>query len=369
MTYLPYVEFVTPWPEGFWQNKAQSEWLVAKNKKTEENERNYQLNLDACLPAVLKAASLMDTEFARLKATATLNIGELRALKSTQFEDEIARMFMRLGYAVTQTPYSNDGGRDAVMTKDGKKYLVECKCHAEGGTAGRPMLQKLHSAMITDKADGGFFITTGSISHPARMFAPQYGIELIDSKALMQLMADSKPGDHSTEYKAGCHQCGAVVTHEARALTRPVICPNGHEINTIISMDEVLHSQPTREQIDEIIFGWATQMFAPYGWSDFAPYSYGEDRKKELFNEARQCTLEQREIKRAEQAVDAAKWKAKAIKEDRQTTATTAGAWIGGAVGTAFLGPVGLMIGPFVGGAIGHMIGKANAKGTENVES
>jgi hypothetical protein len=40
-------------------------------------------------------------------------------MDSKQFEDAVAALFCQLGYAVEQTPYSNDRGKDAIARKDG----------------------------------------------------------------------------------------------------------------------------------------------------------------------------------------------------------------------------------------------------------
>ena len=140
-------------------------------------------------------------------------------------------MFRRLGYEVQQTPYANDFGRDAIMIKYGKKYLVECKCYAKGGLSGRPALQKLHSAMVTDNATSGFFVTTSGFSDRAIKFGKQNKIELIDAGALGRLMLESNlaAGANSVEYSSLCHFCGDVVRHSLRA-PRPVTCKNGHEV-------------------------------------------------------------------------------------------------------------------------------------------
>ena len=61
-----------------------------------------------------------------------------------------------MGYDVEQTPYTNDGGRDAVAQKDGRVFLIECKRYAADRTVGRPELQKLFAAMTEANADGGF---------------------------------------------------------------------------------------------------------------------------------------------------------------------------------------------------------------------
>jgi hypothetical protein len=47
------------------------------------------------------------------------SLAELRCLSPQRFGNEIANLFQRLGYEVHQTPYSNDFGRDAILTKLG----------------------------------------------------------------------------------------------------------------------------------------------------------------------------------------------------------------------------------------------------------
>lgn len=209
----------------------------------------------------------MIEEHARLYSTLAMNIDELRALKSTQFEDEIARMFTRLGYDVTQTPYSNDLGRDAILTKDGRKYLVECKCYAAGGSSGRPPLQKLHSAMVTDEAAGGFFVTTGGFSDPARKFAKKNKIELVDPDTLVRLMLESKPAAaNSMKYKSACHHCGELVSHDLRAPVS-VKCSNGHEVKPSLDFATVLKQYHPSDKIEAWRYVGRYNKRIPNGWS------------------------------------------------------------------------------------------------------
>jgi HJR/Mrr/RecB family endonuclease len=108
--------------------------------------------MEQCVALQRKAVTIVLEEHARLHPTLALSVDELRAISSTSFEDEIARMFTRLGYEVKQTSYSNDGGRDAIMMKDGNKYLVECKRYAKGGLSGRCVYQKPIPAHSGDEA-------------------------------------------------------------------------------------------------------------------------------------------------------------------------------------------------------------------------
>ena len=186
------------------------------------------------------ATILQAKERSRLAASLVPRIQELRALTPQGFEDEVARMFERLGYAVEQTSYTNDGGRDAILTKNGKKYLVECKRYAEGGQTGRPDLQKFHSAIITDVAISGFFVTAGRFTQEAIAFAKKVSIELVDHGALVRMMLDSKPtaADDDT-YQSMCRECEAVVSHRLRT-PRTVKCSNGHKVEPTLDLNSIL---------------------------------------------------------------------------------------------------------------------------------
>jgi hypothetical protein len=78
-----------------------------------------------------KAEELASSELKRLFGFYVPTLSQLRSLTPQAFEDCIAGMFLRLGYSVEQTPYSNDYGRDAIMMRDGRKALLECKRYGE----------------------------------------------------------------------------------------------------------------------------------------------------------------------------------------------------------------------------------------------
>src|SRR6056297_4023465 len=83
-----------------------------------------------------------------------------------EFEDLMEDVFRNLGYEnVRQAAKTADEGRDILMEEvvDGTRraIVVECK-HTE--TVGRPVVQKLHSAVATFDFDGpkrGMVVTTG----------------------------------------------------------------------------------------------------------------------------------------------------------------------------------------------------------------
>ncbi|QLD90380.1 restriction endonuclease [Natronomonas salina] len=120
----------------------------------------------------------------------------LDELSGYEFEDLMEDVFRELGYEnVRQADRTADEGRDIMMEEvvDGTRraIVVECKHTA---TVGRPVLQKLHSAVATFDFDGpkrGMIATTGRFTNPAQEYAEAlrrnddpYPIELLDGTDL-----------------------------------------------------------------------------------------------------------------------------------------------------------------------------------------
>ena len=110
-----------------------------------------------------------------------------------EFEDLCARILQKSGWGDVETLGGvADGGRDIIVTQsDGSKIVVECK-HYPRSTVGRPIIQKLHSAVLTTHAKHGIIITTGKFSKAAvehaRMLTKNHlKMELYDMSKLVEL--------------------------------------------------------------------------------------------------------------------------------------------------------------------------------------
>jgi len=116
-----------------------------------------------------------------------------------EFEDLMEDVFRNLGYEnVRQSRKTADEGRDVLMEEviDGERraIVVECK-HTD--SVGRPVVQKLHSAVSTFDFDGpkrGMVVTTGGFTSPAEGYADDlrdagdpYPVELIDGTDLREI--------------------------------------------------------------------------------------------------------------------------------------------------------------------------------------
>ena len=78
---------------------------------------------------------------------------------------------------VERTALSNDGGKDIIVYSPEGPIFVECKDW--GNTpVGRPVVQKLHSAVITEGAIKGIIMTTGTFSQEAYDYVNKYGLPI-----------------------------------------------------------------------------------------------------------------------------------------------------------------------------------------------
>ena len=120
-------------------------------------------------------------------------------LSGFEFEDLMEDVFRNLGYEnVRQASRTADEGRDILMEEvvngTRRAVVVECK---HTGTVGRPVVQKLHSAIATFDFDGpkrGMVVTTGGFTGPAEEYAAglsdtddPYPITLLDGTDLRNI--------------------------------------------------------------------------------------------------------------------------------------------------------------------------------------
>ena len=115
---------------------------------------------------------------------------ELQQMDPYQFESYVGGVLRTHGYRhVKVTARSNDGGKDIVCyDRAGRKCVVEVKRYADKRLIGRPMIQKLHSCMIHEKAPKAIFITTSDFNTNAIQYARGKNIELNNGKQFVGMI-------------------------------------------------------------------------------------------------------------------------------------------------------------------------------------
>ena len=202
---------------------------IQREREAAEFKRSQQEALKA------EARRVREQEIERLSKGWLSNTKSYFEMTPRQFEDAIAELFRKLGYEVRQTPFSNDGGLDAIARKDGKKYLIECKRYAATATIGRRDLQIFYAAMMDEKADGGIYINTGIFASTAAKYAEGKGILLYDRSRLPILVNQAFPmAADTSQAKVVCLECGALTAlpvGDERAVAK---CARGHIVTSNI---------------------------------------------------------------------------------------------------------------------------------------
>ena len=143
----------------------------------------------------------------------------LDELSGFEFEDVMEDVFRNLGYENVRTAERvADRGRDITMEEqvDGQRraVVVECK-HTD--TVGRPVVQKLHSAVATYDYDGpkrGMVATTGRFTGPAKEYAESlranndpHPVELLDGEDLRALADEVGLDLYNGRIEILCDRC------------------------------------------------------------------------------------------------------------------------------------------------------------------
>ncbi len=113
-------------------------------------------------------------------------------LSPTDFERRMANLFEAMGYVVEHTGRTGDHGIDLLATSNavitGGKLVIQCKRYAEVNKVGESEVRDLYGAVTHERASKGILVTTSDFTSPARKFATDKQLELINGSKLAQLM-------------------------------------------------------------------------------------------------------------------------------------------------------------------------------------
>jgi restriction system protein len=136
------------------------------------------------------------------------------AMNWQDFERLMGAWFKRQGYDVTQAGGAHaDGGVDIELRRNGELYLVQCK-HYRAWKVSVDLVRELYGVMAARGASGGFFVTSGQFTEPARDFAEGRAITLMDGDALSQVLASDgfqteSHEESSAAQSPSCPVCGS----------------------------------------------------------------------------------------------------------------------------------------------------------------
>jgi restriction system protein len=128
-----------------------------------------------------------------LRSASTPSGRSLAGISWHEFELLVGEALRRQGFSIEESGGAGpDGGIDLIAHKDGERYLVQCK-HWRALQVGVPVVRELYGAMAAEGAVGGFVVTSGGFTQPAREFAKGRNLQLIDGPLLKRWIAAAQP--------------------------------------------------------------------------------------------------------------------------------------------------------------------------------
>jgi restriction system protein len=158
--------------------------------------------------------SFLTQKFRSKRFKTTKSMSDLRSLSWRQFESYIGELFREQGYFVMETDEGPDNGVDLVLKKDGEKTYVQCK-HWKANSVGVEKVRELLGAMTAGGAHNGIFVASGYYTNPAKEFARECGIRLVDGDELAHLIgvlteeSDERSGISDQGSGVTCPVCDA----------------------------------------------------------------------------------------------------------------------------------------------------------------
>lgn len=148
------------------------------------------------------------------------SIESIRDMSWQEFELLVGEAFRRKGFEVRENGGGGaDGGIDLILTKNGKKSIVQCK-RWKTFSIGVPLIRELYGVMTAERANDCIFVSSGNYTAEARLFAEDKPIWLIDGTELLEMIAGvqtqpniKKPSSYQQPVTKTpeCPLCGSVM--------------------------------------------------------------------------------------------------------------------------------------------------------------
>jgi HJR/Mrr/RecB family endonuclease len=135
------------------------------------------------VPDFLPSMSTPAQEIATAQATKPpVDAASIAAMSGTEFQALVATLLQKMGFTVTLTKASHDGGIDIVAECDAPmmrgKYIIQCKRY--DGSVGEPFVCDLYGVMTAERANKGILITNSAFTASAVEFATSRGASWLD---------------------------------------------------------------------------------------------------------------------------------------------------------------------------------------------
>lgn len=173
-----------------------------------------------------------------------------------EFEDLINNLLKKMGFNTELMPYSQDGGIDIIAYSNEPifkgKYIIQCKKYE--GVVGEPFVRDLYGVVSSERANKGILFTNSYFSNQAITFTEGKNIELIDGKALNELLSKYYDKEISGE-KIISFKDNPGFDFKKYEYLKNLINENKNDIDYYTKLTFFLHQYIIREEWDIVYSG------------------------------------------------------------------------------------------------------------------
>ena len=142
------------------------------------------------LGGIMVGQSFLKRKALQRKADQLRGREDLLNLSPVEFEEMVVEWFKILGYNAKRTGRSGDHGVDVVATKNGAKWIVQCKRWRK--PVGENIVRDFYGTLQHEKAVEGAIIAVSGFSRPAREWAKGKPIRLINGEEFLKRWRSAK---------------------------------------------------------------------------------------------------------------------------------------------------------------------------------
>jgi restriction system protein len=119
-------------------------------------------------------------------------ITDIDKMDGRQFEHYLGQLFKGHGYIVNVTKSAGDYGADLVISKDGKKTVVQAKRYSKN--VGLKAVQEAHSSITYYGASEAWVVSNSNYTVAAISLAKSNNVRLITRNELIEMILKMNPG-------------------------------------------------------------------------------------------------------------------------------------------------------------------------------
>lgn len=123
----------------------------------------------------------------RLKKSGIIQIDKMDGV---QFEQYLGHLFRSHGYKAEVTQAAGDFGADLVLSKDGRRIVVQAKRYSKN--VGLKAVQEVQGARAHYKASEAWVVTNSNFTQQAFQLAKSNGVRLIGRDELITMLLQMK---------------------------------------------------------------------------------------------------------------------------------------------------------------------------------